>query len=466
MKSLRSAWQRVLVGTLIVGCSWAPANSSAQTRASGATGVSDSRRTAITSAVAMVSPAVVTVQTTMVEQVRPDEFARMFGARDATRIIPGLGTGFIVRNDGVIVTNAHVIAGADSISVMLRDGTVYPAKRLGTDETNDIAVIKIDGKGLPVAKLGNSADLLVGEWSIAIGNPYGFLLGNSEPSVTAGVISGVGRNLVERGDGPAQYFDMIQTDAAINLGNSGGPLVNADGEVIGVNSSIYSTNGGGSIGLGFAIPINRVSRVVDDLLEHGSVRRPWVGVQLQQVTSRNPRDMISVGAVIADVVPGSPAEGVGLRRGDIVTQLGARPIRNSYDWDAALLDLHVGGVSKIAVKRAGQVLTVNATIKDLPDVAASKVQVLKELELVTVTPSIQAQRRLGPAEGALVFKASPAVGEATGLTEGDVITWINQTPIKSAEEAKRAFDRYSAGVLQMVFYRGAAQYRSLPFRIR
>ena len=125
--------------------------------------------------------------------------------------LPGLGTGFIVRNDGVIVTNAHVIAGADSISVMLRDGTVYPAKRLGTDETNDIAVIKIDAKGLPVAKLGNSADLLVGEWSIAIGNPYGFLLGNSEPSVTAGVISGVGRNLVDRGDGPAQYFDMIQT---------------------------------------------------------------------------------------------------------------------------------------------------------------------------------------------------------------------------------------------------------------
>src|SRR5258708_39517564 len=120
---------------------------------------------------------------------------------------------------------------------MLRDGTVYPAKRLGTDETNDIAVIKIAARGLPVAKLGNSADLLVGEWSIAIGNPYGFLLGNSEPSVTTGAVSGVGRNLVDRVGGPAQYFDMIQTDAAINPGNSGGPLVNADGEVIGVDSS-------------------------------------------------------------------------------------------------------------------------------------------------------------------------------------------------------------------------------------
>src|SRR5207253_11523625 len=175
-------------------------NSSAQTQAQSLS-VSGSRRTAITAAVAKVSPAVVTVQTTVVEQIRPDDFARLFGARDATRITPGLGTGFVVSKDGVIVTNAHVIAGADSISVMLRDGTVYPAKRLGADETNDIAVIKIDAKDLPVAKLGNSANLLVGEWSIAIGNPYGFLLGNSEPSVTAGVISGVGRNLVDRGDG-------------------------------------------------------------------------------------------------------------------------------------------------------------------------------------------------------------------------------------------------------------------------
>ena len=467
MTITRAKWLRWLAATAIVGCSRGPTTSSAQNQSATAhaTTVSDSRRTAITSAVAAVSPAVVTVQTTVVEQLRPDDFARMFGARDATRIIPGLGTGFVVRKDGVIVTNAHVIAGADSISVMLRDGTVYPARRLGTDETNDIAVIKIDAKALPVVTLGNSADLVVGEWSIAIGNPYGFLLGNSEPSVTAGVISGVGRNLVDRGDGPAQYYDMIQTDAAINPGNSGGPLVNADGAVIGVNSSIYSMSGG-SIGLGFAIPINRVSRVVDDLLEHGTVRRPWVGLQLQQLTSRNPRDIISAGAVIANVLPGSPAETAGLRRGDIVTQLGTRPIHNSFDWDAALLDLRVGDVSTISVKRRGHVLSATATIKDLPDVAASKVHVLKELELVTMTPAIQAQRRLAVAEGALVFNASDAVAEATGLVAGDVITYINQMPIRTAEEAKRALDYYSAGVLQMVFVRAGVAYRSLPFRIR
>jgi serine protease Do len=467
MTHSRTDWIRLVAAALAIGCSRTPTSSGAQAHIaqSPPTKVSDSRKTAITAAVATVAPAVVTVQTTMVQQIHPDDFARMFGVRDATRIVPGLGTGFIVRKDGVIVTNAHVIAGADSISVMLRDGTVYPAKRLGTDETNDIAVIKIDAKDLPVVKVGNSADLVVGEWSIAIGNPYGFLLGNSEPSVTAGVISGVGRNLVDRGEGPAQYFDMIQTDAAINPGNSGGPLVNADGEVIGVNSSIYS-NSGGSVGLGFAIPINRVARVVDDLLEHGSVRRPWIGVQLRQINSRNPRDMISAGAVVANVAPGSPAEAAGLHAGDVITQLDTRPIHNSFDWDAALLDLHVGDQSKIAVKRGGRLVTVNAVVKDLPDVTASKVEVIKELELVTVTPAIQAQRGLAIGEGALVFKVSDAVANATGLQVGDVILYVNQRQTRTAEEAKRAFDYYRAGVLQMEFLRGTEEFRSLPFRIR
>ena len=169
--------------------------------------------------------------------------------------------------------------------VALRDGTSYVAKVLGVDEVNDLAVVKIPATGLPVAPLGSSDDLLIGEWAIAIGNPYGFYLGNPEPSVTVGVVSGVGRNLVGQAEGNGVYVDMIQTDAAINPGNSGGPLVDAVGEVIGVNSSIYSPSGG-SVGLGFAIPINRVKRVADDLLAHGSVRRPWVGVKLKLLSRR------------------------------------------------------------------------------------------------------------------------------------------------------------------------------------
>src|SRR5687767_8516663 len=280
-----------------------------------------SRRTAITEAVARVAPAVVTVQTEVVQRVAADPFESLFGGRSGTQTQAGIGTGFIVRPDGVIVTNAHVIAGANRISVMLRDGTVHPATAVGTDETNDLAVIRIvNASNLPVAPLGDSDNLLVGEWAIAIGNPYGFMLGNSEPSVTAGVISGVGRNLIARGEGPSAYFDMVQTDASINPGNSGGPLVSATGEVIGVNSSIYSTSGGGSIGLGFAIPINRARRVADDLLAHGRVRRPWIGVRLDEPRTNNPRELIARGATVAAVTPGSPAERAGLRRGDVITR--------------------------------------------------------------------------------------------------------------------------------------------------
>src|SRR4029077_625048 len=225
--------------------------------------------------------------------------------------------------------------GADKVSVMMRDGTVYPAKVLGSDETNDIAVVKVDSKNLPEVKLGNSNDLVIGEWAIAIGNPFGFYVGNSEPSVSVGVVSATQRNLVAPGESQASYFDMIQTAAAINPGNSGGPLVNADGEVIGVNSSLFSPNGG-SVGLGFAIPINRVARVVDDLLTHGSLRRAWIGVFLRQGQSTNTRDLIAQGAVVSSVTPGSPAAAAGLQPGDIILREGARTVRNAFDWSAAL----------------------------------------------------------------------------------------------------------------------------------
>src|SRR6476469_6961556 len=278
--------------------------------------ISTQRRTAITSAVQRVSPSVVTVQTEVVERVPADVFEQFFGGRSGTRSAAGLGSGFIVRQDGVILTNAHVVNGASRISVAMRDGTTYPAKLLGADETNDLAVIKIDAKGLPVAPLGSSSNLLIGEWAIAIGSPFGFLLANSEPSVTAGVVSGTGRNLAAESNGAGIYVDMIQTDASINPGNSGGPLVNALGEVIGVNSSIYSPSGG-SIGIGFAIPINRARRVTEDLLAHGVVRHPWWGIQLQLprisgTPGANP------GVVVASVVPGSPASRAGIRPGDVI----------------------------------------------------------------------------------------------------------------------------------------------------
>jgi serine protease Do len=439
-------WQRnaarVALILVAIGCSRAPEKSSAQ--ASGVVvptndQVSQSRRNAITAAVAKVSPAVVTVQTEAVDQTPQDPFDMFFGRGAQPRTQAGLGTGFVVRNDGVIVTNAHVVAGATKVSVMMRDGTVYPAKVLGQDETNDIAVVRIDAKNLPELKLGNSNNLLIGEWAIAIGNPFGFYLGNAEPSVSVGVISATQRNLVGQGEGQASYFDMIQTDAAINPGNSGGPLVNADGEVIGVNSSIFSPSGG-SVGLGFAIPINRVARVVDDLLTHGSIRSPWIGVNLKQTTSTNPRDIIAEGAVIGSVAPGSPAATAGLQAGDVIMREGTRVVRNPFDWNAALLDLRVGSPAHLHIKRASREMDVDVKVSDRPEVSAAKVQVLRELELVTVTPAIAADRRLRRQFGALIYNASQFVSDQTGLQKGDVILQINNSPVRTAEDAARVIN--------------------------
>ena len=432
--------------TAAIACSRTPRQTEGQSSGVVAqttnTQVSANRQNAITAAIASVSPSVVTVQTEVVDQQPQDPFDVFFG-RAQPHTQAGLGTGFFVRNDGVIVTNAHVVAGANKISVMNRDGKVYPAKVLGSDETNDIAVLKISASGLPAVKLGNSNNLLVGEWVIAIGNPYGFYLGNPEPSVSVGVVSATQRNLVAAGEGQASYFDMIQTDAAINPGNSGGPLVDADGEVIGVNSNIFTPNGG-SVGIGFAIPINRVARVVDDLLTHGSIRSPWIGVRLRQVPSDNPRDLLTQGAVIGSVTPGSPADKAGLRAGDVIMREGTRAIRNPFDWQAALLDLRVGQPAHLHMRRGSQEFDVTVNASDFPEVTAPKVQVLRELSLVTVTPAIASEHGLRRATGALVYDVSQTIADQTGLQKGDVILQINNTPIRSAEDVARAIDYYGS----------------------
>jgi serine protease Do len=347
-----------------------------------------------------------------------------------------------------------VVAGATRIQVAMRDGTTYPARLLGSDETNDLAVLKIDAKNLPVAPLGSSNDLLIGEWAIAIGNPYGFLFANSEPSVTAGVVSGTGRNLAAPSEGTGVYVDMIQTDASINPGNSGGPLVNSAGEVIGVNSSIFSPNGG-SIGIGFAIPINRARRVIEDLLAHGVVRRPWIGIQ--PALSRAPNVGGSSGVVVASVVPGSPAARAGIRPGDIVTHSRSRVLHNPYDWYAELLELRVGDSDSLTIKRGGREMPVHVQVVDLPDVSAPRVTVLRELELITVTPPIRAQYQIQSRQGALVNRVSERIQEQLGIQAGDVIVQINRTPITDAESVNRILTN-GRGAMRVYFERGGQIY--------
>jgi len=428
-------------------------------------GSAAARRTPITDAVARVSPAVVTVQTEVVERQPADPFDAFFGGRGGEQVVPGLGSGFIVRGDGVIITNEHVVSGATKISVALRDGTTYPARPIGKDELNDIAVLRIDARNLPVAVLGNSDDLIIGEWAIAIGNPYGFILGNPEPSVTTGVISGTGRNLVARSEGNATYVDMIQTDAPINPGNSGGPLVNSLGEVIGINSSIY-TPSGGSIGLGFAIPINRARRITEDLLAHGTVRRPWIGVKLNLPESRDPRLALRAGVVVKSVVPGSPADKAGLAAGDVLVRSRNRILRSPFDWEAELLDERVGEQIPLTVRRAQREFTTSVTVADLPEIGAPKVAVLKELELITLTPAIRAERGIRSTKGAVIYNVSDRVSDELGIERGDVVVQINRTPIQTAQDAAMALDRYGgSGPIRMFFERGGHIY-STDFLIR
>ncbi len=414
--------------------------------------ISASRRTAITEAVNRVSPAVVTVQTEKVERAPVDMFEQFFGGRSGQQTQSGIGSGFIMRQDGVIVTNEHVVNGATRISVMLRDGTTYPARLIGADDANDLAVIKVEATGLPVASLGNSEDLVIGEWAIAIGNPFGFVLGNSEPSVTAGVISATGRNLLGRSGSAGAFVGMIQTDASINPGNSGGPLVNGNGDVIGVNSSIYSPSGG-SIGLGFAIPINRARRIAMDLLEHGKVRRPWIGETIESPSTGNPRDLITAGVVVRSVVPGSPAAKAGLQPGDRILRVRSKVMRNVFDWEAERLDMQVGATLPITVQRSGRELSLNVTIADLPEVSAPRITVLREIDLVTLTPAIRADRSIRSPAGALVVKSSDRIRDEIGLQEGDLIIRINRTNITNAQDVTRAFDTYAGSGMRVVWER-------------
>ncbi len=453
---------RTLAALALIACQGAPASTSAQTAAARSETVSATRRTAITEAVARVAPAVVTVQTEMIERVAGDVFEQFFGGRSGQRASAGLGSGFVLKSDGTIVTNAHVVSGATRISVALRDGTTYPARLLGIDETNDLALIKINAKDLAVAPLGSSSNLLVGEWAIAIGNPYGFLLANTEPSVTAGVVSGVGRNLATQSEGSGVYVDMIQTDASINPGNSGGPLVNAAGEVIGVNSSIFSPSGG-SIGLGFAIPINRARRVTDDLLAHGVVRRPWVGIQPQLAPPASGRP--AQGVTIASVVPGSPASRAGIRAGDVLIRSRDRTLRNPYEWFAELLELRVGERVRLTYRRGGRETAVDVPVEDLPDVNAPRVTVLQEIELITLTAAIRGERGVRSVQGALVGKVSERVRNQIGLEPGDVIVQINRSPITDAHSVERALGQYGRGGFRVYFER-AGQIYSTDFSLQ
>ncbi len=422
-----------------------------------------SRRTALVAAADRVSPAVVSINVTSRQQTARRSPWDYFFVPEGARVVQGHGTGFAIRPNGIIVTNQHVVSNAERVVVTLPDGSDLPATVLGEDPLTDIAVLKVKRENLPTVALGRSTDLMIGEWVVALGNPYAYLLGNAEPSVSVGVVSATGRNILPGGDQTGLYLDMIQTDAAINPGNSGGPLTNALGEVVGVNSSIFSSSGG-SVGLGFAIPIERAVRVADEIIKSGTVRRAWVGLDVQGAGAM--REWKSQGGVVvASVAPDGPAARAGVRRNDVLVEANGRRLRNYLDWEAVKLDLHVGDAVQVAVRSGSGSTARRIVTGDLPTVTAEKITVLQDLQLINVTPAIQAERSLRSAQGALIFRLSPQVSRATGLQPGDVILAIDRTPVRNASEVSSLLNVRPGQVIRIYVERdGQITFTDLMFR--
>jgi serine protease Do len=345
-----------------------------QQRDSIAASVTSSRRNAITQAVGRASGAVVGVNVVELRRYRQwspwgdDPFFRQFfGDRTYTQRVQGLGSGYIISPDGYVLTNDHVAGNAKEITVTMTDGKTYSARLIGTDQVSDVALLKIEGNDFPYLKLGNSDDVIIGEWVIALGNPFGLFQMNDKPTVTVGVVSNADVNLRAGQEGEERiYRGMIQTDAAINSGNSGGPLLNTLGEVIGMNSVIWTPNQG-NIGLGFAIPVNRVKRIVAELKTNGKVERDfWVGMQVQTVDQRIAQYFKldkAEGVIVTEVERGGPADKAGFRPEDIIVEANGERIYDDTSLYGIVYDAHAGDTIQLKVLRGGETRTISLTLK-------------------------------------------------------------------------------------------------------
>jgi serine protease Do len=343
----------------------------------------------------------------------------------------GQGSGFIVSPDGYILTNAHVVENADHVNVRLTDRREFRAKVVGLDKQSDIAVLKIDAKELPTVRMGKSAEANVGEWVVAIGSPFGF-----ENSVTAGIVSAKQRSLPD-----SSYVNFIQTDVAVNPGNSGGPLFNLAGEVIGINSQIYSRNGGFQ-GISFAIPIETAINVKDQLVKHGKVSRGRLGVTVQEVNATLAESFgldRPHGALVSSVEPGAPGEKGGLVVGDIILRYDGKPIERSSDLPVLVADTPVGTKAAVEVWRKGSaktlsIATAEGNVKE--KVAANDESSPKGRLGIAVRPLTPEERNeLGGRQGLLIEQVGGAAARA-GVQEGDVLLSLNGNPVKTGEELR------------------------------
>lgn len=400
-----------------------------------------------------VSPAVVNIDTLRIAVFRSPLapffsdpfFRRFFGdIPDLERQIPqrGIGTGFVFRSDGYILTNEHVVRGANEIKVTFIDGKEYEGRVIGADPLTDIAVVKIDADNLPTIPLGDSDKARVGEFVIAIGNPYGL-----SHTVTVGVLSAKGRPL-SAGDSGREYENFLQTDAAINPGNSGGPLLNLRGEVIGINTAILPY----AQGIGFAIPINMAKSILDQLITKGKVVRAWLGVYIQDLTPEMAEKFglsEAKGALVADVSKGSPAEKAGLRRGDIILKVDEKETPTVSDLQREIRSHRPGDRVRLEIWRDGKSMVLEATLGELKESGISVPEVQQVdlgFEVAEITPDLVERYSLRTSRGVVItsVQAGGPADEA-GLRPGDVILEVNRQEITSLADWEDALAQIQPG---------------------
>lgn len=382
-----------------------------------------------------------------------DFFDKFFGNEQQREFKQrSLGSGFIIDNDGYIVTNNHVIANADEIKVKLNSGKEYDAKIIGRDPSTDIALIKIKAdSSYSVVKLGDSDALKVGEWVVAIGSPFGL-----EHTVTAGIVSAKGRVI---GSGP--YDDFIQTDASINPGNSGGPLINMKGNVIGINSAIIASGQG----IGFAVPVNMAKDVIKQLKEQGEVTRGWLGVGIQDINDEM-ADYYGIkdkeGVLVSKVFPGDPADEAGIKTKDIITEVNGQKIKSSHELTRIIADFHVGEKVKIKVLRDGKekTFTVKIAKRQQDKIASSNMPYKKQevfgIQVSDLTPEIANRLNLQDTEGVVVTDVqSGSQGDDKGVQISDIIKEINHQSINSVDDYNNAINKVKKGDTVSMFIKRA-----------
>ena len=376
-----------------------------------------------------------------------NEFFRRFQGPMPRMPMQGMGSGFIVHPDGVVLTNAHVVEGADEVRVRLTDRREFKGKVVGVDRLTDVAVVKIDAKGLPTVNLGDPSKIRVGEWVLAIGSPFGF-----ENTVTAGIVSGTSRSLPE-----GTYVPFIQTDAAVNPGNSGGPLFNLRGEVIGINSAIYSRTGG-YMGVAFAIPIDVAANVEEQLLKTGKVERGRIGVGIQDVNAQLAQSFgleRPMGALVSTVESGGPAEKAGVKPGDVIVSFNGKPIDRSSELPPLVAAAKPGSKANVEVWRDGKKQTLALGVGELKEQSVARGTPKGpgerggKLGLAVRPLTPEEKQELGATQGVIVEQVGGPAARA-GLRPGDVITAVNGAPVKSPDDLRKQVEKAKGSVALLV----------------